>query len=478
MEFKLVGRKEEQEILNKALDSNRPEMVAVIGRRRVGKTFLIRSVYDDRIKFEITGIRDATMKEQLENFSSQLNLYAKPLLPISPPATWLEAFQLLIRYLETTLAEEKIVVFFDELPWMSTPKSGFLNALGSFWNSWASRKNVVVVICGSAASWMIQKVVRHKGGLHNRITKRIYLQAFNLAETSAFLKSNQVNMEPYQVLQIYMVMGGIPHYLKEVEPGKSAIQNIDKICFAENGLLNNEFSLLYPALFDKPENYIKIIQVLAEKRQGFTRKEIIEQSRLPDGGSTSNIIEDLLASGFISAYYTFGKKKRDMRYRLTDEYSLFYLKFIENKRSEGKGTWERLSQTQSWKSWSGYAFENIGLKHIPQIKKALGIGGVYSEASTYLSTGKNDLPGVQIDLLIDRNDQVINLCELKFYKEDFVMTKSYAQELRQKIALFKAATQTRKQIFLTLLTTFPLIPHTHSIGLIDQALTMDILFEE
>lgn len=478
MEQELIGRKEEKEILFKALHSRQPEMVAVFGRRRVGKTFLVRSVYGDRIKFEITGIRDASMKEQLENFANQLNFYAAPLIPIAPPSTWLQAFQMLTQYLETQLEAGKVVVFFDELPWMSTPKSGFLNALGSFWNSWASRKNIVLVICGSAASWMIQKIVRHKGGLHNRITRRIYLQAFTLAETNAFLKSNHVNMAPYQILQIYMVMGGIPHYLKEVEPGKSAVQNIDKICFSPNGLLNNEFSLLYLALFDNAENYIKIIQLLAEKRQGLTRREIVEQSKLPDGGGTSNIIEDLVASGFVSAYYTFGKKKREMQYRLTDEYSLFYLKFIENKRSEGKGTWERLSQTQSWKSWSGYAFENIGLKHIAQIKKALEIGGVYSEASTYTHVGKEGLPGFQIDLLIDRNDQIINLCELKFHKEDFVMTKAYAQELRQKIALFKAATKTKKQLFLTFLTTFPVIPNDHSIGLIDHTLTVEILFGE
>ncbi|MEZ4849294.1 MAG: ATP-binding protein [Bacteroidia bacterium] len=473
----LIGRKEEKEILQKAYNSMRPEMVAVIGRRRVGKTFLIRSVFENRIKFEVTGIKDAKKEEQLENFAIQLNEFARPTLPVKNPSSWLEAFALLRSYLETQLGSEKIVVFLDELPWLATHKSGFIKALGSFWNSWASKKNVLLVICGSAASWMIKKIVKDKGGLHNRITRRITLKSFNLAETEVYLKSNHVNMERYQILQIYMAMGGIPHYLKEVEAGKSAVQNIDQICFSENGLLNDEFSLLYPALFEDPERHIKIIHLLASKRKGLTRKEIIAFGNLSDGGNTSKAIDELSTSGFITAYYTFGKKKREMRYRLTDEYSLFYLKFIDKNRNEGKGTWKKLSQTQTWKSWSGYAFENIGLKHTQQIKKALEIGGIYTEASTYISKGNEDLPGIEIDLLIDRNDQAINLCEFKFYKEEFILTKAYAEELRRKKAVFKAMTGTKKQLFLTLISTFPSIPNQHSIGLVDNALSMEVLFE-
>ena len=477
MEQKLIGRIKEQQILNKALLSNEAEMVAVVGRRRVGKTFLVRSVYKHQLKFEITGIQNASKEEQLQNFSNRLNTFAQPTIPIQPPSNWLAAFQMLLNYLETQIQKKKIVVFFDELPWLATRKSGFLKALGFFWNSWASQKNIVVVICGSAASWMIQKVVRNKGGLHNRITRRIYLEAFNLTQTQLFLQSKGVKMDHYQILQIFMAMGGIPHYLKELEPGKSAVQNIDDICFSKHGLLRDEFSLLYPALFENADEHIKIIRVLAAKRTGLTRKEIIENGKLPDGGNTSKIVEELLLSGFISVYYTFGKKKREMRYRLTDEYTLFYLKFIEDKRSEGAGTWKRLSQTQVWKSWSGYAFESICLKHIPQIKNALSIGGVYSEASTFSSKGKADLPGFQIDLLIDRNDYVINLCEIKFYNTDYIFTKKYAQELRLKMSLFKALSKTKKQIFLTMITTFPIIPNQYSTGLVDQALTMNILFE-
>lgn len=475
---KFVGREKEKKILLNALHSDSPEMVSLVGRRRVGKTFLVQSVYKKHIAFQITGIQNAPKSEQLQNFAIQLSKQSKSLLPVEVPKNWLSAFYLLSEFLETKIKSKKVVVFLDELPWMATQKSGFLRALGWFWNSWAVKKNIVVVICGSAASWMIQKVVRDTGGLHNRITRRITLTAFNLAETEKFLKIKNPKIERYQILQLYMAMGGIPHYLKEVEGGKSAVQNIDEICFSESGLLYDEFDLLYPALFKNSEEHIKIIRILASKRKGLTRKEIVKNGKLSDGGSTSKTIEELVHSGFISSYYWFGNKKRNLYYRLTDEYTLFYLKFIEKNRSQGAGTWKKLSQTQTWKSWSGYTFESIGLKHIQQIKNALQIGGVYSESSVYTHQGNDELPGFQIDLLIDRNDHVINLCEFKFYQENMILTKAYANELRIKIAAFKVATKTKKQIFLTFLTTFPIVPNKHSIGLIDHALTMDVLFQK
>ncbi|MFK7907506.1 MAG: ATP-binding protein [Chitinophagales bacterium] len=473
-----VGREEEQGILKKAITSNEPEMVAVIGRRRVGKTYLVRSVYADSISFEMTGIQNGKRKEQLQNFINRLNFHTKSIVPFQTPKNWLDAFQILILHFESQDQSQKKVFFFDELPWMATHKSGFLKAFGLFWNDWASQRNVVVVICGSAASWMIQKVVRNRGGLHNRITHRINLKPFNLAETKAYFNSKSFNFDHYQIIQLYMAMGGIPHYLKEVEGGQSAAQNIDRIFFSPNALLSEEFDSLYFALFDNAEDHIKIVRLLAEKWQGLTRQEIIAMGKFPNGGNTSKVIEELTHSGFITPYYTFGKKKNGKRYRLTDEYSLFYLKFIEGKRLEEKGMWRKFSQTQTYKIWSGYAFESICLKHIPQIKKALKIGGIYSESSTYRSQGIEGQKGTQIDLLIDRNDHVINIFELKFYNTDFIVSKSYAKELRTKMAVFKANTNTRKQLFWNMITTFGLYPNEHSLGLIDQAFTMDVLFEE
>jgi uncharacterized protein len=478
MENILIGRSKEQEVLLKALHSRRPEMVAVIGRRRVGKTFLVQKVYADNMAFQISGMQDGTLKEQLKNFTYLLKQTFGDVVPIEKPKSWLDAFQQLITCLETKGDKEKLVVFFDELPWLATRRSDFLKGLSFFWNSWASQKNIVVVICGSSASWMIQKVVEHKGGLHNRLTKRLHLYPFNLFETEAFLKNLNLNFNRYQIIELYMAMGGIPHYLNEVEAGLSAAQNIERICFSPTGLLNNEFLRLYPALFENADNHIAVIKALAEKWQGLTRNDIITYSKLTDGGGVTRCLDELISSGFVSTYFPFGKKKKEMLYRLTDEYSLFYLQFIENKTHKGKNIWVELNQTQDYKSWSGYAFESLCLKHIPQIKKALGISGVYAETSSFYQKGTAQDTGVQIDLLIDRKDNVINVFELKFYSGVMSLSKSYAEDLREKITIFKEITQSRKQVFLNLLTTFGLKQNEHSIGLIDKAMTMDVLFAE
>lgn len=353
-----------------------------------------------------------------------------------------------------------------------------MKGLSFFWNSWAAQKNIVVVICGSSASWMIQKVVEHKGGLHNRLTRRVHLFPFNLLETEAFLKSLNINFNRYQVVELYMAIGGIPHYLNEVESGLSAAQNIERICFAPTGLLNNEFSRLYPALFENADNHIAVIKALAEKWHGLTRNEILRFSKLTDGGGVTRCLDELISSGFVSTYFPFGKKKKEMLYRLTDEYSLFYLQFMEHKAYKGENIWLELSQTQAYKSWSGYAFESLCLKHIPQIKKALSISGVYAETSSFYQKGNAQEDGIQIDLLIDRKDNVINVFELKFYSGLMTINKSYAEDLRAKITTFKEITQTRKQVFLNILTTFGLKQNEHSLGLIDKALTMDVLFSE
>lgn len=473
----LIGRQKEQEALQRALQSNQSELIAVIGRRRVGKTHLVSSVFTDRIRFETSGVQNASLKEQLINFQFQLKKAFGTLAPEQAPKTWQEAFFSLTTCWEQNPSTYQNVLFFDELPWLASRKSGFLNALSFFWNTWAVKNKVVVIICGSAASWMIDKVVNDKGGLHNRITKRIDLQPFTLGEAEVFLKERGVALNRYQVLQIYMAMGGIPHYLNEVVPGKSAIQNIEEICFSNSGMLRKEFNRLYPALFENADNHIAIIKALAGKWSGMTRTAIIQATGLPDGGGTSTYLEELETSGFITSYPGFQKKKKELIYRLTDEYSLFYLKFIEPLPFQGDDVWKHLSQTQSFKSWCGYAFESVCLKHIPQIKKALGISGIYAEASTFYQKGLSDEQGVQIDLLLDRNDNTINLFEIKFRADPYIFTKASADAFRNKRVLFQHYSQSRKHIFLSFLSVHGIFENEHSIGLIDNNITLDALFE-
>lgn len=439
---------------------------------------MVQTVYANKIVFEISGIQHTPLERQLKNFTAQLTKFigdSSP-LPIQQPTDWFDAFLLLIKYLEPLVGGEKKVIFFDELPWLATRKSGFLDAFSYFWNSWASRENIVVVICGSSGSWMIQKVVHHKGGLHNRISRRIHLKAFSLGETAEYLRSRLIQFGPYQLLHLYMALGGVPHYLKEVKAGKSAIQNIDQICFSDGGLLKDEFLQLYPALFEQAETHIEVVRTLATNKYGLTRSQILAHLNTISGGGISKVLEELEQSGFITSYFPFGKKKRGKLFRLTDEYSLFYLQFIENKRREGAGTWQHLSQTQRYKSWSGYAFESICLKHIPQIKQALGISGVFSLSSSFYKKGTQEEKEAQIDLLLDRNDHIINLFEIKFYQEPFVLTKSYAEALREKMNIFRSASKTRKYLSWTLISPFGVQQNQHSLGLIETSLTMEDLF--
>jgi uncharacterized protein len=472
----LVGREKEISTLKSLLNSDESELVSVIGRRRVGKTFLVQSVYADRMAFELTGIQHASIREQLENFSVVLNLFAKPTLPVSSPKTWLEAFHWLILYLEKTATDEKRVIFLDEMPWLATHKSGFLNAFSFFWNSWAVKNNIVVVICGSAASWMIQKVVHNKGGLYNRITKRLHLRPFSLYETELFLQKRGLNFNRYQITELYLAIGGIPHYLKDLQNGESVAQNLDRICFDPNGTLYDEFDQLYPSLFDHAENHITVVRTLASKPSGMTRAEIIHHSKITNGGGLTKTLEELIYSGFVTEYQPFARVKREALYRLTDEYSLFYLKFIENLKKEGAGIWKSFEQTPVYRTWSGYAFESVCLKHITEIKKALGISGIFSTASSFYQKADGGMDGCQIDLLIDRNDHVINLCEIKWSISEYIITKSYSTALRQKTALFKHYTGTKKQVFFTLISTYGLLPNEHSKSLVDKELTLNDLF--
>ncbi|MBO0934187.1 AAA family ATPase [Fibrella aquatilis] len=474
----LIGRDIERAQLRELLASPNAELLALYGRRRVGKTYLIRSFFANQLVFELSGLQDAPLTQQLDNFAFWLSRSFAEGIILPRPPSWTAAFQLLIQYLEANPKKEKQVLFLDELPWLDTPKSGFLGAFDLFWNSWASRQtNLIVVICGSAASWMIQHVVNNKGGLHNRITRRIRLLPFTLAETESFLKSQRVLLDRYQLLQLYMVMGGIPHYLKEVRPGESATQTIDRLCFTKDGLLQDEFKNLYAALFNRADRHVALIKLLANKPQGLTRNELIASGSFQSGGTVTQLLSELFESGFIAHYLPFGKTSKDAIYKLTDEYSLFYLKFIDNSRANGPGTWLSKSMGQSWTSWAGLAFEQIGQKHMPQLKQALGIANVYTEHSAWRYTPKNaGETGVQIDLLIDRQDHVINLCELKFSTNEFVITKAYAETLERKRRVFQQQTHTRKTIFLTLITTFGVKPNPYATSLIQSQLTMDALF--
>ena len=474
----IVGREAEKKILAALLLSKEAELIAIYGRRRVGKTFLVRNFYQKNMAFEFTGVHEASLSEQLLNFSYALKDAMGITINPATPLNWIQAFSFLSDFLKGKLVKEPVVILLDELPWIHTPKSGFLSAFGHWWNSWASRQPLLkVVICGSAASWMIENIINNKGGLHNRVSCSIRMLPFTLGEAEQYLLSQGIKLDRYQLLQLYMAIGGIPQYLKQVKKGESTSQAIDKLCFAKNGLLKTEFANLYRSLFVNASHHEAIVRVLAKKALGMSRAEIIAACGFTTGGGTTRIFEELEESGFITQYIPFGKAARDCIYKLSDEYTLFYLKFIEHTRATSAGSWLKIASGQSYKSWCGFAFEAVCQKHLLQIKRALGIAGVYTEASGWRFKPPKAEKGAQIDLLLDRRDHCINLCEMKFAANEYVIDKKYAGELDTKVNVFREQTETKKTIFPTMVTTFGTKKNEYYTGRIQAEIVMGDLFE-
>lgn len=478
MPLAIIGREKEKAKLDKILQSNQAEFLALYGRRRVGKTFLVRQHFKDNIVFDISGTKEGTKQQQLLNFFSEYLQRSGRRAETQAPRSWHQAFDYLAGYLaELPRTASKHVVFLDEMPWMDTPRSDFISALEFFWNQHVSKMDhILLIACGSASSWIRKNLIKARGGLYNRITQRIKLMPFNLHETALFFQSLGVSLPHYQILELYMVMGGIPFYLKEIEKGKSSTQLIDEICFSPHGLLREEYDQLYHSLFRNAEYHIAIIEALAARPQGMTRSEIAIDTQIKEG-PLSKTLEELIECDFISLFQPFLKKKKDSIYKLTDLYSLFYLKFIRPHKGADSKVWEQLSKQSTYTAWSGYAFENICMVHISQIKSALGISGVYTKHSSWKFKGNDVLPGAQIDMVIDRADQIIHLCEAKFTKENYALTQDYAVQLRLRKSIFKQATQTKKAVFTTLLTTYPALQNKYYLEEIDSEITMDKLFE-
>ena len=471
----IIARKSEQKILHSLLNSKAPEFLAVYGRRRVGKTYLIKEFFSEQSHFfELSGEKDASLIEQLQNFKFSLRqLFPEEVLP--EMKTWREALQYLALILDRVWGDEKTVLFFDELPWLASRNSKFLQALDHFWNSWASRRShIKVVVCGSAASWMIKNIVHNKGGLYNRITQTIRLMPFDLSETEEYLKNLGITLNRKDLLELYMCVGGIPHYLRHLKKGYSIAQSIDALCFSKEGILNQEFKYLFASIFDDSEIHLSIVKTLASQRKSIGRNDLLGKAQLQSGGGTTRALDELVESGFIAQDIPFDKVNRGQQYRLIDEYCLFYLCWIEN--NSGKGNWLSLRNSPRWMAWSGYSFESLCLKHIDQIKDALGISGVQTIQSSWIgSTGQE---AVQVDLVIDRADNCINVCEIKFSNSTFTINKAYAENLRRKVSIFQDSTKTKKNIFLTIITTHALKDNTYAQELVSSSLTMDCLFSK
>jgi uncharacterized protein len=475
----IIGREREQSLLQEYYDSPKAELVAVYGRRRVGKTFLIKSFFKQKFDFYFTGAFETPRATQLRLFRAELERYSGVKRKI--PQDWFEAFEQLRDYL-SSLNKERIVVFLDELPWLDTPKSNFIQAFSYFWNSWASTVHgMKFFVCGSATTWMLSKLIGDKGGMHGRVNRQIYLRPFNLNETEAFLRSRNIDWTQYQIAQIYMVMGGIPYYLDMLNPTYTVEENIDCLFFEEGSVLRTEYNFVFRSLFKDSALYQSVIETLAKKSVGMTREEIVQSAKLQNNGTLTEVLENLYRCDFLRKYTAFGKKSRDQMFQLVDLFSLFHNRFVMQTNGQDSHFWHNMQDNPSRKTWESYAFEQICLHHIPQIKQKLRIEGMLSEACSWQCKPFTNADGIhyngtQIDLLIDRRDQVIDLCEMKFASKEYAITCEYDERLRSRKETFRAVTGTRKTLHTVFVTTYGLAKTKYSANVHD-VVTLADLFE-
>lgn len=456
------------------MESERSEFVVVYGRRRIGKTFLVRRFFKDNYAFSFVGKHEMRREQQLAEFAKELMYYSHSTF-VPQLKNWTEAFDALQRLLETYNIPGKKVVFFDEMPWMDTPKSDFVSALENFWNGWANmRDDIVLVACGSATSWMVDKLLHNQGGLFNRITQKIYLRPFKLSEMEQYLDEKHFGWNRYQIAQCYMILGGIPFYLTLLNPKLSLLSNIDELFFADaHAMLRTEYNELYSTLFKRPDNYLAVIRMLTERKEGFTRKEINEKTKL-GGAALSKILSDLEQCDFIFSYARYGNAKNNAIYRIKDFYTLFYYKYVNGIDTKDSLRWTHLSSTPQVSSWQGFSFELLCLLHLDEIKKALGIDRILNDASAWRS--RQPEQNTQIDLVIERADHNINLCEMKFSSGMYAIDKGYEQKLRERMSIFLAETMTRCSTRITMVTTYGVLQNKHS-GIVNDEVLLDDLFE-
>lgn len=474
----IIGREYETGLIEKYCDSPKAELVAVYGRRRVGKTFLVKQYFDNRFDFYFTGSFETARNIQLKLFKQELERYSKQKRTV--PKDWFEAFAQLREYL-SSLDKERIVVFLDELPWLDTPKSNFLAAFSYFWNSWgANNPKLKLFVCGSATTWMISRLIGDKGGMHGRVNRQIYLRPFTLNETEKFLQSKGIEWTRYQVAEIYMAMGGIPYYLDMLDASLSPSQNIDYLFFHEGAPLRMEYDFIFRSLFKDSASYRLVVESLSRRAAGMTRGEIQEHLKMKSGGQLTEILDNLCKCDFLRVYSAFGKKQREQVFQLVDLFSLFHLRFVAKSNGQDEQYWSNMLDNPSRRSWQGYAFEQLCLHHLSQVKRALGISGILTEAyawscKPFTDTDGTSRKGTQIDLVIDRRDQTINLCEMKFSTSLYTIDADYDERLRSRTETFRIATKTRKALQTIMITTYGVERNKYS-GNIQRVVTLEDLF--
>jgi len=475
----IIGRKSEINELDRLYESDRSEFVAIYGRRRVGKTYLIKQALKDKFTFQHTGVSPVDQGGEKNRMKTQLDSFYYSLLNhglegFKQPKSWMEAFYQLEQLLIRLDNGKRLVIFIDELPWMDTPRSGFLPAFESFWNGWCNgRDNIMLIVCGSATSWIISNLSKSKGGLYGRLTHEIKVSPFTLKESEEYFAHEGIEMSRYDIIQSHMVFGGIPYYLSYFKKGYSFEQNTDMILFGDKPRLKDEYNRLFDAIFTNAKDCKKIIRHLSTRNYGYTREEIAAATGLPLGGGLSDTLAALAESDFIIRYTPYGKNAGEY-YKLIDNFSLFWLKYVETQQKESTFMNDNIT-SESMRAWRGIAFEQVCWQHVNQIKLALQIGGVKTSVSTYNYKGEDDKKGAQIDMLITRADNVVNLCEMKFTSDPYSIDKDEEDKMLYRVKILKETLSSRQTVHLTMITTYGVLQGKHS-GKVQKVLCADDLF--
>lgn len=326
---------------------------------------------------------------------------------------------------------------------------------------------------------MVDKLIGDRGGLYGRVSRPLYLAPFTLSETEQYLNTiKKMNYSKIQVLDTYMIFGGIPFYLDMMNAEMPLSTNVDTLFFGADTPLRSEYNFMFRSLFKESGNYQKVVECLSKKLSGLTREEISSATKL-NGGDLTTILQNLNSCDFIRVYSNPVKEKRGKIYQLTDMFTLFYLRFVKKSNSQDKRYWTNLTHSVRQNAWAGYAFEQVCLHHIDQIKEKLGISGIlcdvyaWSEKSFFDSEG-NSWKGGQIDLILDRDDKVMNLCEMKYSQEEYAISGSYAETIRERISLYRKITKTKKALRCTFITTFGVKKNMYC-AIVDNQIQLEVL---
>lgn len=480
----IIGREEELATISRLYTSERSEFLALYGRRRVGKSFLIEEAMENKFTFMTVGLfikvdKDDAEKvesyrqQQLRHFYSSLLEYGLPEEGNPAPTNWLDAMNLLKKLLLSKRSRRK-VVFIDELPWLAGPQSSELvSELGFFWNQWArKRKDILLIVCGSATSWMIDNVIREYEGLYGRVTETIALKPFTLAECERYWEKRGFHLSRYEVALTYMVIGGVPYYMDSFRPDRTMADNINTIYFNKDKA-RQEFKDVYAGLYSSSEVYINVIRQLGKRFYGMSRTELLEALDKKGGGNFSDVLENLIDSGIIRSYTLYGSPRKQTVYQLMDFFTLFYLRFCENTDFT---SWRSVQRSKPFYSWAGNSFELLVVEHIQQLADALRI----KEYATPFSWSGDTPDGdeAQIDLVIPATaERADYICEMKFSEGKYILKEEDADDITRHIEALKNSSihKLSHSIYVVLVTSFGVTESKHRSHLND-IVTLDSLF--